>query len=385
MKAVVLAAGEGTRLRPLTRFRPKPMLPVANRPLLEHVVKAVASAGIDDLVLVVGYHRKRIQNHFGDGTDWGIDITYAHQAKQLGTGHAVLQAEPHIDDSFIVLNGDRIIDAEIVERLAAPDTTAPTMAIRRSTDPSRYGVVELDGDSVTRIVEKPPEHATRSELINAGVYRFSPAVFDTIRDTETTGELMLTATLNRIATNGGVRAVRYDGKWLDVTYLWDLLSVNANSLDRHAQGVDDAASVHESAVVSRTVDIGRDVRIHPNATVLAGTSLGDNVEVGSNVVLANTVVLPDTAIGDGTVLRDCVVGANTVIGPNVTVAGGTADVIAGDELHKSVRLGAVVGDNSDLRGGVSLAPGTVVGNDTTVHEGAVVDGRLEDNATVRRG
>ena len=108
--AVILAAGEGRRLEPLTNRRPKPMMPVANRPLLEHVIDSVVAAGIDRIVLVVGYKQERIRNHFRDGNDWGVTIEYVEQSTQLGTGHAVLQAEPVVDGPFVVLNGDRIVD-----------------------------------------------------------------------------------------------------------------------------------------------------------------------------------------------------------------------------------------------------------------------------------
>ncbi|MFC6988742.1 sugar phosphate nucleotidyltransferase [Haloplanus sp. GCM10025708] len=117
MKAIIMAAGEGRRLEPLTNRRPKPMIPVGNQPVLEYVVEAVADAGIDDIVLVVGYKRDRIQTYFGDGNDWGVDVSYAVQEKQLGTGHAVLQAEPHVDGAFVVLNGDRIIEPGVVEQV----------------------------------------------------------------------------------------------------------------------------------------------------------------------------------------------------------------------------------------------------------------------------
>ena len=109
--AVVLAAGEGRRLEPLTNRRPKPMVPVANRPLLEHVVEAVAAAGINRIALVVGYRQERIRNHFGDGDDWGVTIEYVEQSTQLGTGHAVLQAEPVVD----VRSEERRVGKECVQ------------------------------------------------------------------------------------------------------------------------------------------------------------------------------------------------------------------------------------------------------------------------------
>jgi glucose-1-phosphate thymidylyltransferase len=386
MKAVVLAAGEGRRLEPLTDTRPKPMLPVANRPLLEHVVESVVAAGIDEIVLVVGYKRERIQSHFGGGDDWGIDIEYAIQEKQLGTGHAVLQTEHLVDDTFLVLNGDRIIDPSIVERaMEAEDDGETLLAVTRTTDPSGLGVVETEGERVTGVTEKPPEHAITSEVVNAGVYRFEPGVFDAIRNTETSGELTITATLNRLATADDVRVLRYRGAWLDVSHLWDLLSVNASLLNGDPLDVPETTRVGNSAVVTDGVAVGSNVRIGPSATVLSGTSIGNNATIGANAVVDNAVVLPDATVGAGAVLRDCVVGENAGVGPNATAEGGAADVIVDGTVHEGVKLGGVVGDNARLGGAVSVSPGTVIGNRTTIVGGAAVDGRIPSGAEVRRG
>jgi glucose-1-phosphate thymidylyltransferase len=361
------------------------MVPIANRPLLEYVVEAVAEAGLEEIVLVVGYRRERIQSYFGDGDDWGVEITYAVQEKQLGTGHAVLQAEPYVDEEFVVLNGDRIIEGSLVSRVTDAATPAPAVAVSRSETPSAYGVVEVEDDRVVSIEEKPPAYAVRSALINAGVYKFTPGVFDVIRRIDTVGESPITAAIQRLATDEEVRAVRYDGRWLDVSVPWDLLSVNAGVLDETAGRVHHTAMVHDAATVTGTVDLADNVHVHPNATLLAGTSLGSNVEIGANVVVSNSVVLPDATVEAGTVLRDCVVGSNSVVGPNCTVEGGTATVALAGELYESVRLGAVVGDNVEVGGGVTLAPGTLVGNHARVHGGMTVTGHLEDGATVRRG
>ncbi|AUV81806.1 glucose-1-phosphate thymidylyltransferase [Salinigranum rubrum] len=385
MYAVILAAGEGMRLRPLTRTRPKPMVPIANRPLLEYVLEAVADAGIEDVILVVGYKRERIQSHFGDGNDWEVDITYAVQEKQLGTGHAVAQAEPYIDGEFIVLNGDRIIDSSLVSHIADDATPAPAVAIRRSETPSAYGVVSLDGDRVVSVDEKPTGRTLTSDLINAGVYKFTPSVFDAIRETDTVGESPITAALDTLAAEGSVQAVRYGGRWLDVSVPWNLLSVNSSVLDETGSHVDTAAVVHGSATIAGPVDIDEDVHVHPNATLLAGTSLGANAEIGANAVISNTVVLPDATVEAGAVLHDCIVGSNSVVGANATASGGDATVALAGELYESARLGALIGDNVDIGGGVTLAPGTIIGNDATVHEGTTLDGHVEDGATIRRG
>ncbi|MFB6296354.1 MAG: sugar phosphate nucleotidyltransferase, partial [Halobacteriales archaeon] len=377
--------GEGRRLEPLTDVRPKPMLPVANRPLLEHVVESVVAAGIEEIVLVVGYKRERIQSHFEDGDDWGIDIEYVVQEKQLGTGHAVLQAEDRIGGTFLVLNGDRVIEPAVVEEMIeAPADGETLMAVTRTEDPRGFGVVESDGERVSGIAEKPPRHAITSEVINAGVYRLQPEVFDAIRETETAGELALTATLDRLAADGTVRAIRYRGTWLDVSYLWDLITVNASLLD---EGTTIAATARtgENAVVTGGAAVDADAWIGPSATVLSGTAVGENARVGANAVIENTLVFPGATIGAGSVIRDCVVGENASLGPNTTIEGGAADVAVDGSLHEGVTLGGVFGDNTSLGGSVNVRPGARVGNGATVEGGAAVSGRVPSGAEVRRG
>ena len=414
--AVVLAAGEGRRLAPLTNRRPKPMLPVANRPILEYVVEAVADAGIDRVVLVVGYRGERIRNHFGDGRDWDLDIEYVDQSHQLGTGHAVLQAEDAVGDRFVVLNGDRIVNASVVREVrdATVDGQTPVMAVTDAEHPREYGVVSLEGGRVVGVEEKP-EAPVAAGRINAGVYGFSASIFDAIRDTSPAGELGITDTLDRLAQESAIEAVEYHGDWYDVSHLWDLLAVNASLVGAAgaggagggdgaggagggdgagggatvgADGTDnagDASDVPDHATVADDVVVGADVRLGSGAVVGGSTALGRNTLVGANAVVENAVVLPDAVIEPGAVVRDAIVASNARIGANVTVAGGTATVVVNGEAHTDVRLGGVVGDNATVGGGATLDAGTVVGDDATVDPGVTLDGRIETGAVVRRG
>ncbi|SEV91883.1 sugar phosphate nucleotidyltransferase [Halobacterium jilantaiense] len=382
MKAVILAAGEGNRLRPLTERRPKPMLPVGNRPVLEHVLEAVVDAGIQEIVFVVGYERNRIQTHFGDGDDWGVEIEYAVQDTQLGTGHAVLQAEEFVSDSFVVLNGDRVIDDSLVSVVVDRVRTgeSPVVSVTRVDNARNYGVVELDGDLVHAIYEKPGVGGSRSDVINAGVYGFEQGIFDEIRDTETSpsGELELTSTLDTMARDGGVGAVRYGDYWLDISYLWDLLSVNAAVVSQVGERATGERIPNQSVAADSA-------QVAESATVQPRVALGENVSVGPNAVVSNAVVLPDATIEAGTVVKDCIVGENATIGPNSTVVGGNARVVVEDEVHRDVRLGGVIGDNAVLGGGVVLDPGTVVGNHARVASSVSVSDRVPSGAEVRRG
>ena len=384
--AVILAAGEGRRLAPLTNRRPKPMVPVANRPLLSHVVEAVAAAGIDRIVLVVGYRQERIRNHFGDGDDWGVTIEYVEQPTQLGTGHAVLQAEPVVDGPFVVLNGDRVVDADVVAavrgRLREGDR--PAMAVTAAERPREYGVVALDGDRVTGIEEKP-DRPVDTNRINAGVYGFSPDVFDAIRETHTPGELAITATLDDLAATETLSAVRYDGRWLDVSNLWDLLTVNAALIGDSGASDADGPTFGDSVTVADDAALAGNVRVGPNVTIGGSTAVGSNATVEAGAVVENAVIFPDAVIGAGAVVRDAIVAGNARIGPNATVAGGPATVVVGDAVHRGVELGGVVGDNATVGSGATLADGAVVGDDVTADAGVVIDGRIESGAVVRRG
>jgi len=375
MKAVVLAAGEGRRLRPLTALRPKPMVPVANAPILEHVVGALSEAGVDEIVFVVGYRRERIQTYFGDGDDWGVGIEYAVQEKQLGTGHAVLQAEDAVEGEFLVVNGDSVVDASIVEALVSADSDA--VAVTRSDQPTDYGVVDVEDGAVVGVEEKPRVYDAQTETINAGVYRFDDSVFDEIR---VSGDGMsLTDALVRRAADRRVEAVRVDG-WTDVSHLWDLVRVNSAAVD----GERDGADVHPTAHVADEVCLGEDARVGPNATVLPGTSLGDNATVGAGAVVGNSVVFEDARVGKNSVVHDAVVAGDASVGPNATVEGGRADVVVDDTLYRNVLLGGVVGDYSTVAGGASLEPGTVLENDAWVGTGATASGRVESGTEVRR-
>jgi len=389
MKAVILAAGEGQRLDPLTENRPKPMVPVANKPVLEYVVETVARAGIDEIVLVVGYERARIQSYFGDGDDWDVAIEYAVQGKQLGTAHAVLQARSSIDEPFLVLNGDRIIDAGAVEKAAGAfaDDAEALVTVTDVEAPTRYGVVELDGDTVAEIREKPPAHEAASNLINAGVYGFRPEVFERLDATVagTHGETGLPSTLNDLAAEATVRAIRYDGQWLDLTYLWDLPFLNGQLLEgQTAPDVGDA-SVSENATVADAVVVDDGSAVRSFATLERGVAIGENVSVGANAVLSNAVVMADATIEPGAVVRDAVIGQNATVGANATIAGGRGDLVVEGTYHEDVRIGGVIGDNATLGPDVTLAPATVVGTDATVEGGLTIDREVPAGTEVRRG
>ncbi|MDL0125118.1 sugar phosphate nucleotidyltransferase [Halobacterium salinarum] len=387
MKAVVLAAGKGRRLWPLTENRPKPMIPVANRPILEHVVDALEDAGVEEVVLVVGSNRERVQSHFGNGQDWELEISYVVQAQQLGTGHALLQAEAQIGDAFVALNGDRIIDPDIIKRVweRHEETGDPVMSVTRVDEPSHYGVVELQGELVTRIEEKPHPELTTSDFINTGVFVFDPDIFAAIRQTDSRGEQALTDTLSVLGEEQRLRAVQYQGMWLDVSEPWDLLAVNDSLIAYEGPSGGEPATVDESAVVAEAAVIGDGVSVHPQAAVLRGVTLGDNVRVGPGVIVENAIILSDVTLKSGAVLTDCIIGANTTVGPNTTIEGGNTDVVLNDTVYHDVTFGGLIGDNVSVGGNVTVQPGAIIGNDAVIDGASRVTGRIDDGSHVQRG
>jgi glucose-1-phosphate thymidylyltransferase len=363
------------------------MVPIVNCPLLEHVLEAAREAGLDEFVFVVGYKRERIQDYFGNGDDWNVEIEYAIQETQLGTGHALLQAESLIDGAFLALNGDRIVAPHAISAILDEQraTDEFVLAVRRHDTPQKYGVVDFSERTVRSIDEKPPAQAISSDYINAGIYGLTEDIFADLRAAETNGELAITAAL--CDSDARLRAVPYEGLWLDMSHYWNVLTVNSQMLDRRPseQQPRETAIINEGAVVAGQSALGTDSRLRPGAVVHAGSALGDNVEIGTNAVVANTVILSDTSVGDGTVLHDTIVGEKTTIGPNVTIEGGETKMVVNDDVYGGVRLGAAIGDNCSVGGGVTIEPGTVLGNHVTVESGCTVRGRVEHGAVVQRG
>lgn len=177
MQCVILAAGEGARMRPLTATRPKVMLPIAGKPLLEHLIWSVRDAGIHELLIVVGYQEDTIRDWFGNGDPFGVSIRYVVQRHQKGTADALLASEPFITGSFLMLNGDMILDPDDIRNIIV--SPAPTMATFTTDHPENFGVVTVADTRITSLEEKSIH--PKSNIINAGAYHFTPEIFSRIR------------------------------------------------------------------------------------------------------------------------------------------------------------------------------------------------------------
>lgn len=390
MKAVVLAAGRGTRMRPLTDSVPKPLLPVANRPLVERILEQCAEAGVDEAVLVVNYREDRIREAVGDGM-FGVDVTYVRQEEARGTGDAVLAARG-LDDDLLVINGDLYLEGDLLERMAG--LSGAGMAVKEVPDPEHYGSVVVNDGRVERLVEKSSDPP--SNLINAGVYRFTPEVFDVLEGVGESerGEVELTDAVSALDRVG---AERVDGYWLDVGYPWDLLEANERALrdlDPDVEGeveegavlkgpvsVGEGAVVRSGAYVKGPVAIGEGCEVGPNCYVRPGTSLGDDVRVGNGVEVKNSVLMDGTNVGHLSYVGDSVLGPCANVGAGTMFAnlrhdGSTVPVeVKGETIDSGRRkLGAVLGARAKTGVNTSLDPGTVLGEGLFTVAGDCVSG-----------
>lgn len=381
MKAVVLAAGEGTRLAPLTATRPKPLVPVGGRTLVEHVLDACAPH-VDGFVVVVGYRGGQVREALGDEFA-GNEIEYVEQAEQRGTAHAVGRARGRIEDRFLVLNGDVVFDEAVVASLAGAEGHAvATMPVE---NPSAYGVVSVDDGELTGLVEKPDDPPTN--LANLGLYAFDPSVFDAIDEVPESerGEYEITDAVESLRQEGeSVSVVEHEGEWLDVGRPWEVLTATERLLDGlspRVEGeveagatldgpvvVEEGARVRDGAYVEGPVVVQSGADVGPNAYVRGATVLGENVRVGNAVEVKNSVLLDGATVGHLSYVGDSVLGADVNFGAGTKVAN-----LRHDDENVGVRVKGETVDTGRRKFGVVCGDGVKTGINTSLNAGVKLD------------
>jgi mannose-1-phosphate guanylyltransferase / phosphomannomutase len=369
MKAVIMAGGEGTRLRPLTSNTPKPMLPIANVPMMEHVVDLLKRHGCDEIVVTVAFLAQQIQTYFGDGSEFGVKMYYAEEQTPLGTAGSVRNAKEFLDERFVVISGDVLTDIDltkIIESHVARGAMA-TIGLVQVENPLEFGIVITKPDgSIERFLEKPTWGQVFSDTINTGIYVLEPGIFDYIADgrpVDFSSEVFPALLRDGRPLFGEVA----EGYWEDVGTLDAYLSSHKDVLDAKVRvdmpgfEVSPGVWIGEGAEVSPEAKVEGPAVIGAGARVEAGVRLGPYSVVGSNArIRANVeterVVLHDNVyVAEGAKLRG-------------TVAGRSCDIRSGARFDEGVVLGdeVFVGDNASLSGGVKVYPFK------TVEAGAIV-------------
>jgi UDP-N-acetylglucosamine diphosphorylase / glucose-1-phosphate thymidylyltransferase / UDP-N-acetylgalactosamine diphosphorylase / glucosamine-1-phosphate N-acetyltransferase / galactosamine-1-phosphate N-acetyltransferase len=416
MRAIILTAGEGTRMRPLTLTRPKTMLLVGGKPLLQYNIEALRNAGILDITLVVGYHRESVEEYFGDGKRMGVEISYVTQEKRLGTAHAIKQVAgirpDEEDEALIILNGDIIIHPQLIENLIAKYMESKAQSILVLTevdDPSAFGVVRLEGDKIRDIVEKPAKGEAPSNLINTGIYLFTPEIFQAIEKTGKSdrGEYEITESLKiQIQEGKNVLGMISHDKWIDVGRAWELLELNEHfleSAESNIEGeIEEGVMIHGPLLLGKNsivrsgcyiigpVYIGENCDIGPNAFLRKYTSIGNNISVGNAVEIKNSIIMDNTNINHLSYVGDSIIGARCNVAAGTNIANLRFDdeavkiTVKGERLDSGRRkMGVIFADGVKTGINSSFNPGITVGLDSAVGSGAIIYRDIPDNKVVK--
>ncbi len=370
MKAVIMAGGEGTRLRPLTSNAPKPMLPIANVPMMEHVINLLRTHGFDEIVVTVAFLANAIKTYFGDGSEFGVTMHYAHEAVPLGTAGSVGNARDLLDERFLVISGDVMTDIDLgaILRFHDEHKAIATIALTPVENPLDFGIVIAREDgTIERFLEKPTWGQVFSDTINTGIYVLEPSIFDYIpegRSVDFSSEVFPQLLAAGLPLYGAVA----EGYWEDVGTLDAYLRAHKDVLDQKVQleipgfRVSDGIWLGEGAEVSPEAMVTGPAVIGPGCKVEAGCRLGEYTVLGSNVRLLGDVhversVLHDNVyVGSGARLRGAVIGRSCSIRSNVRIDEG---VVLGDSVF--------VGSGAVLNGDVKVYPFK------TIEDGAVVN------------
>ena len=383
-----MAGGEGTRLRPLTSNQPKPMMPMANRPLMEHVVRRLAGHGIDDIVVTVAFLASHIRNYFGDGSELGVSMRYATEDTPLGTAGSVRNAAAELDDTFLVISGDVLsdIDLDAVVKAHRASGALATIALRRVENPVDFGIVITNAEGwVERFLEKPTWGQVFSDTINTGIYVLEPQILDLIPEGEAVdfAEMVFPAALQR---GMAIQGLVVDGYWEDVGTIEAYHRAHREVLDervsvdipgfRLGDGIwlGEGADVDPAAEITGPAIIGDNCRIEAGARVGEYTVLGSNVVVKHDASLARTIVHDHVYVGPGASLSGCIVGRS-------------ADLRRGARAEEGVVLGeeCFVGEGALITQGVKVYPYKTVEAGAVVNSSIVWESRGQRTLFGRRG
>jgi len=408
MKCLVLAARDGTRMLPLTARTAKPVLRVAGRPFLAHTLESLRAAGVAEVAVLVGWQREAVIGHFSK-EDQALKPAFLEQEERLGTADAVRRAEAWAKGPFLCVNGDvlpPVRTLKAVARASKKDPSAAIMTCARVADPTGYGVVELDAEGrVSRIVEKPERPA--SDLVNAGIYAFPRDIFDEIRETPMSrrGEYEITTTFEHLMSRGRMRAVVMDEPWLEVTYPWDLLRVNAHLMEglegavegkvedgAHLEGpvvVREGAHVRAGSYIIGPAIIDEGARVGPNCFVRPSTYIGKGCHVGASVELKNTILMDGSDVphlnyvGDSVIMEGCNLGAGTKCANLRLDEGPVVSTSRGRRVSTGLRkLGAIIGPGVKTGINATIDAGAVISEDAFIGPGARVSGFVAPGARI---
>jgi UDP-N-acetylglucosamine diphosphorylase/glucosamine-1-phosphate N-acetyltransferase len=407
MKGFILTAGEGVRMRPLTSNIPKPLLPVAGKPFLEHNIEALKAAGIKDIMLLVGWKANRVREHFQDGKPFGVRIEYVEQKERLGTAHAISMIREKVAEPFICLYGDVVLTKQSVKDLVEHHrkVNGSVIALTSVDDPKRYGCVEVEDGVVKNIVEKPEDPL--GNLVNAGAYVLDPEIFEAIDETKKSprGEYEVTDSFKILIDRKHMFAHRLEGEWIDVARPWDLLEANRilmADMETRMDGevsekatiegpvqVGEGSKVMAGSYITGPAIIGSDSVVGPNAYIRPSTYIGNGCKVGNAVEVKNSIIMNDTKVPHLSYVGDSVIGERCNLGAGTKIANLRLDerevsvIIDGKRAGSGRRkLGAIMGDDVKTGINATIDVGTIIGEGSFIGMGALAKGTIAPRSKV---
>jgi NDP-sugar pyrophosphorylase family protein len=330
MRVMIMAAGKGTRLRPITDLVPKPMAPIVNRPALFHIISLLRRHGVTEIIMNLHHLPDVISGYFGDGTEMGVEISYSHETRLLGTAGGVKNNQAFLDgDTFLVMSGDALTDIDLTGLVAAHkrNGSIATLALKEVSDPSHYGVVVTDDDGqVVGFQEKPTREEARSRMCNCGIYVFEPEIFDHIPvgEFDDFGTRLLPDLLRQKVPFYGEAIDEY---WSDVGNLDEFVRGNSDALAgkvrveipgnevRPRVWMEDGLSLSDSVRIEPPVVLGRGCRIEEGVVVEGPSIIGSGSVIERDCHIAGGIVLPNSFVPQGSVLVNGILGRRVAVAP----------------------------------------------------------------------
>lgn len=370
MKAVVMAGGEGTRLRPLTSSRPKPLVPIGNIPVMEYVINLLKKNGITEIVVTLHYLADEIITYFGDGANHKVQITYSIEDEPLGTAGSVKKIEKYLNDTFIVLSADALTDIDLKQVIDfhKEKNCIATIALQRVANPIEYGVVITSDDGkIQKFMEKPGWGEVFSDTVNTGIYILEPVIFDYMAKNQSydfSRDLFPAILENKKDIYGYIT----EGYWCDIGNIQQYQQANedllknrfksdiSQKMEKNGIWIDDGAIIHPSANIKSPAIIGKDCRIGADVFIGENTIVGDNCIIEDAVSLDRAILCCNVYVGKSSRLNKCVICKGTTIKSSVTVG-----------------EGAVIGDKCFIGQNSTIAPQVKIWPEKHVEAGAYVN------------
>jgi mannose-1-phosphate guanylyltransferase/phosphomannomutase len=388
MKAVIMAGGEGSRLRPLTCNRPKPMVPIVNKPVMEHIIELLKKYGIRDIAVTLQYMPEIIKDYFNDGSEFGVNLKYFTEDVPLGTAGSVKNAEDFLDETFIVISGDAITDINLEKALIyhKEKSAMATLVLKRVECPIEYGVVVVDSlGKINRFLEKPSWGEVFSDTVNTGIYVLSPEVLKFIKPDQMfdfSKDLFPMLLKQNMPMYGFVT----EDYWCDIGDLEAYMCVQNDILDgkvavnidarevRQGVWVSEGASVATGALIKAPVLIGKNTVIRDKAVIGAYSVIGEACRIDEGSSVKKSIISKGCTLKSNTQLRGCVVCKKVQFKEKASAFEGS---VTGDNC--------IVGESSSIKPGIKIWPNKIIDDGTDVNSNLVWGSKYSKNLFGSRG